>query len=74
MLRHGTRAVDAGGAVGVSTPGWGPPNGPAGGLLAQTAAVAGQSRHFQVILRDDPLAGCLRGLNTSQGVSVLVGP
>ena len=35
---------------------------------------AGQTRFFQLINRDDVLAVCMRGLNTSQAVEVTFAP
>ncbi|MEM7517163.1 MAG: hypothetical protein AAF368_09605, partial [Planctomycetota bacterium] len=70
ILRHGTRATDAQGGVGVTTAGFGPPWGPAGGLLAANGFVAGQTRHFQIVYRDDPMLGCGTGQNTTQAVSI----
>ncbi len=73
-LRHGGRSANASGEVGITNNGWGPPNGPMAGFAAQSGFVAGQTRYFQVIHRDDPLAVCGRGLNTSQAVEVLYFP
>ncbi|MEM7516136.1 MAG: hypothetical protein AAF368_04320 [Planctomycetota bacterium] len=70
VQRHGTRPTDANGDVGVTTNGWGPPNGPAGGLMAQGGFLAGQTRHYQVVYREDVAAGCMRGQNTTQGVTL----
>ena len=70
VQRHGVRPVDAQGNVGVTGAGWGPPNGPAGGLIAQGGFVSGQIRHYQVIYRVDPMLGCMRGQQTSQAVTV----
>ncbi len=72
--RHGGRGADANGDVGFTNNGWGPPNGPMIGLAAQGGFVSGQTRHFQVINRDDPMLVCTRGLNTSQAVSVTFQP
>ncbi len=74
VQRHGARPTDVNGDVGLTTNGWGPPNGPAGGLLAQGGFPAGQTRHFQVIYREGQQLGCQRGQNTSQAVSVVVVP
>ncbi len=74
VQRHGTRPTDANGDVGVMTNGWGPPSGPTGGLLAQAGFAAGQTRHFQVVYRENPMLGCLRGQNSTQAVSVTVLP
>ncbi|MEM7516008.1 MAG: hypothetical protein AAF368_03665, partial [Planctomycetota bacterium] len=69
-LRHGTRATDSNGDIGVTNNGWGPPNGPPGGLIATNGFVAGQTRHFQVFYREDVALGCQSGQNTTQGVTV----
>ncbi|MEM7516029.1 MAG: FG-GAP repeat protein, partial [Planctomycetota bacterium] len=74
VLRHGTRPTDSAGAVGLTTAGWGAPNGPPGGLLASGGFVAGQTRHFQVIYRETPTATCTTNQNTSPGVTVIVTP
>ena len=65
--RHGARATDA---MGNTTNGWGPPAGPAGGLIAQYGFVAGQTRNFQCFYRELPNQVCSRGQNTSNAVSV----
>ncbi|MEM7515637.1 MAG: hypothetical protein AAF368_01755 [Planctomycetota bacterium] len=70
VLRHGTRPIDSNGDVGVTTNGWGLPNGPPGGLIVQGGFVAGQTRHYQVIYRESPFASCSQDLNSSQGVTV----
>lgn len=72
--RHGGRGADSNGDVGQTNNGWGPPNGPMIGFAAQSGWSAGQTRYFQVINRDDPLAICMRGLNTSQAISVTYFP
>ncbi len=70
--RHGGRPADLNGEVGVTNSPWGGEGGPPVGIAQMGAGyVAGQTRFFQVIHRDDPLAQCMRGLNTSQAVSVL---
>lgn len=68
--RHGGRGADVNGTVGLTNNGWGPPNNPTLGLSTQGMFVAGQTRHFQVVQRDFPELGCLKGLITSQGVSI----
>ncbi|MEM7517745.1 MAG: hypothetical protein AAF368_12595, partial [Planctomycetota bacterium] len=73
VQRHGTRPMDANGDVGVLTNGWGAPNGPPGGLIAQGGFVLGQTRHYQGAYREEVTLGCMRGLNTSQGISVTFG-
>ena len=74
VQRHGARPMDANGDVGLTTNGWGPPNGPAGGLANQGGFVSGQTRHFQVIYREDDTLSCMRGQNTSNGVTVTFVP
>ncbi len=74
LLRHGTRGSDAAGDIGVSNPGWGPPNGPAGGLLSHGRFAVGQTRHYQLYYRENSLLGCGTSRNTSQGVSITAQP
>lgn len=74
LLRMGTRMTNAMGDIGVSTPGWGPPNGPPGGLIAGGAFLAGTARQFQVFYREDITLGCMRGQNTSSAVQVVFTP
>ena len=66
VLRHGVRPSDANGDVGITTNGWGTPNG----FFNFGAFVAGNTKHFQIIHRDDASQVCMRGQNTSQAVSV----
>lgn len=68
--RHGARPTDTNGDIGLTTNGWGPPNGPAGGIAAQGGFGVGQTRHFQVFYREDDVLQCLTGQNTSQGVTI----
>jgi len=73
--RHGGRAADANGDVGITTNPWGGEGGPNVGIAASGMGfAAGQTRFFQVVHRENPLLGCMRGLNTSQAVSVLFTP
>ncbi len=73
--RHGGRAADANGDVGVTNNPWGGEAGPPVGLaVAGGGFLAGQTRFFQVINRDDPLSSCMRGLNTSQAIEVTFTP
>ena len=74
LRRHGTRATDATGAVGVVTAPWGPPGGPPGGLAAAAGLAAGQARHFQAYGRENPLLGCGTGQTTSQAITVVYAP
>lgn len=73
--RHGGRSADANGEVGVTNNPWGGEGGPPVGIgNAGGGFAAGQTRYFQIINRDDPLAVCMRGLNTSQAVEVVFTP
>ncbi len=74
LFRHGSRATDATGSIGVTNAGWGPPNGPAGGLLAQGGYTAGQTKQFQVFYRELATMVCMRGQNTSSAVQVIAVP
>ena len=71
LVRHGSRATNASGA---SVSPWGPPGGPIGGIVAQGGFVQGRTRHFQVFYREDATLGCQTGQNTSNAVTVTVGP
>lgn len=74
VRRAGGRPTDANGDVGITNNGWGPPSGPAAGLLAVTGFnIPCQPVQWQVIYRDPPLP-CGTGLNTSQGVQTLTLP
>ena len=75
--RFGSRSANAMGEIGtgVAGPGnngWGPPSGPAGGLIAFGALPVGQTRFFQVFYRTTPTLGCMTGQNTSQAIQVNV--
>ena len=73
--RHGGRASDANGHVGVTNNPWGGEAGPTEGLaIASGPFLAGQTRFFQVVHRDDPALSCMRGLNTSQAIEVTFTP
>ncbi len=72
--RHGTRPIDAAGAVGNTTPGWGTPNAPMIGLIAHGGSSAGQTRHWQSFYREDSALVCNTGQNTTQGVSTTFAP
>ncbi len=65
--RHGSRSVNASGNA---NNGWGPPAGPAGGLIAQGGFTSGQTRHFFAFVRTDALQTCMMGQNSTNGVSV----
>ena len=74
MLRHGSRPTAADGSAGVTTPGWGPPSAPLGGLIAHSGLAIGQTHHFQIFYGDSAFGACVSNQNTSQGVSVTVRP
>ncbi|MEO0475345.1 MAG: hypothetical protein AAF085_05130, partial [Planctomycetota bacterium] len=74
VLRHGTRATDASGDIGKTNAAWGTPSGPPSGLIAFNGFTTGQTRHFQIVYRDDVQASCGRGQNTTQGGTVVVLP
>ena len=74
VLRLGSRATDANGDIGVTGPGWGPPNGPAGGLIMAGGFVNGSTRYFQVFYRELASVLCMTGQNTSNAVEVTFGP
>lgn len=69
--RHGFRVATAAGNAGQ----WGGDEGPAVGIAqAGIGFVAGQSRYFQMIGRDDSQLSCMRGLETSQAIRVTFRP
>ncbi len=74
LRRHGGRNADSNGAIGTTNPGWGGVDAPVGGLIAQGGFAAGETRHYQVIYRDDPDFQCGTGLNTTNGASVTFVP
>jgi hypothetical protein len=77
VVRHGNRAANAMGDI-VDNTGpnrvWGGPAQPVDGIAGQGGFMAGQTRFFQITHRDDALAVCMRGLNTSQAVEVTFTP
>ncbi|MEM7515357.1 MAG: FG-GAP repeat protein [Planctomycetota bacterium] len=74
LLRLGTRASNANGDIGITSAGWGPPNGPPGGLIALGGFLATTTRYFQVLYREDMGANCGTGVATSNGVTVTFVP
>lgn len=70
IRRHGVRPADGDGSVGATTNGWGSPNS----FFGFNAFLAGQTRYFQIIFRDDLAGGCMTGLNTTQAAEVLFQP
>ena len=70
VLRHGVRPSDGNGDIGLTTNGWGTPDG----FFGFSAFVAGETKHFQLVYRDDDAAVCMTGQNTSQAVTVVFEP
>lgn len=69
--RHGGRATDVNGEVGVTNAPWGGEGGPPAGIAIAGGGFSwGQTRYFQAIYRDTTLLVCTRGLNTTQAVEV----
>jgi hypothetical protein len=77
VVRHGNRAANGMGEI-MDSSGpsrvWGGPAQPVDGIAVQGGFVSGQTRFFQITHRDDAMAVCMRGLNTSQAVSVTFTP
>jgi len=67
--RHGGRASDSNGDIGVTTGGWGGASPPGIGLIAQGGFALGQTRHWQVTYREVGTLVCLTGLNTTNAIS-----
>lgn len=74
VTRNGARPTDMNGDVGVTTNGWGPPSGPAAGLIASRGLVACQVRQWQVFYREPAGALCGTGVNTTQAIQVTIQP
>lgn len=75
LRRHGGRQADANGDIGVTTDPWGGEGGPPVGIAqAFGGFAAGQQRFFQAIYREEALAVCMRGLNTTQASGVTFTP
>ena len=72
LLRHGARSTDVNGDIGATTNAWGPPGGPARGLVANGGFAGGQTRHFQVFYREVPTLGCGTAQNTTNASRVVV--
>lgn len=72
IRRHGGRAVDSNGEVGVTNSPWGGEAAPAAGIAHAGGAnfMAGQTRFFQAYYREDQTQVCMRGINTSQALCV----
>lgn len=70
LVRHGSRATDSSGSAGVTSPGWGPPDGPSGGIPAQAGAISGDGRTFQVIHRETPGTVCQTAQQSSQAIRI----
>lgn len=74
VRRHGTRATDFNGDIGLTNNGWGGDDPPAIGLLAQGGFTIGQTRHWQVFYRELITQVCMRGQNTTNAISTLLFP
>ncbi|MEM7517223.1 MAG: hypothetical protein AAF368_09905, partial [Planctomycetota bacterium] len=74
FLRYAARPTDAAGNVGSTTPGWGAPDGPPGGVLAFYGFAVCSTRQWQALYRDLTTFGCGTGINTTQGVQTLTLP
>lgn len=74
LFRHGARATDAGGAIGLTNPAWGVFDPPTEGLMDQGAFVVGEVRHFQIFYTDDPSLVCGSGANTTNAITVVFAP
>lgn len=72
LRRAGARTTDPAGVIGSTNPAWG--QGPTGAMELTAGFAPGQSRYFQAVFRDDPLAVCMRGLNTSQAIGITFSP
>lgn len=72
--RHGGRSADTNGNIGEVTAAWGGEANPNKGVGRAAGFVAGQTRYFQVINREDPLLSCMRGLATSQAIEITFQP
>jgi len=70
IKRHGGRPADGNGDVGLTNNGWGGISGPSAGLIQQGGFSVGQTRSYQVTHREHSALGCMRGLNTTQAVTV----
>jgi len=68
--RHGGRASDENGKVGITNSAWGGEDLPQVGIAATGGFAAGQTRYFQAVIREDTQLSCMRGFSTSQAVRV----
>lgn len=73
-LRHGVRATDVNGDIGVGNLGWGGNDPPSIGLMLQGGFSVGQTRQFQVFYRELAGAVCMTALNTSSAIEVTFVP
>ena len=70
ILRHGNRALTSG----ANNNPWGGPGAPNNGFAQQSGFIAGQSRHWQAVYRDNPAVACNTGLNTTNGIGMVWTP
>ena len=73
LKRHGGRQTDSNGDSGVTSPHWGPPDGPSGGIMAHGSFINGQTRAFQIFYRETVSRSCMTGLNTSNALEITFG-
>lgn len=72
LRRHGARSANT---AGVTTSPWGGEGPPSVGIAqAFGGFTSGQTRYFQVVHRDDALASCQTGLNSTQAIEVQFTP
>lgn len=69
-IRHGGRASDAQGDIGVTNLGWGGVDPPSVGIMQQGGFGVGQVRQFQVFYREFGAQVCATGLNSSSAIEV----
>ena len=70
IRRHGGRATDLNGDIGLTNNPWGGSGGPLVGIAIAGSYVVGQTRFFQAYYRDNAALSCGTGLNSSQAVAV----
>ncbi len=73
-LRLGLRSANALGDVGTTTSPFGGESWPPPGIAGELGLAPGSTRYFQLIYRDNALASCGTGRNTSQAVEVTFTP
>ncbi len=74
VKRHPVRMSDINGNFGFTTAPWGPPAGPPQGLVARGSHPVGSTTCWQVYYRDNALAVCMTGANTTNALRVVILP